>query len=559
MADGFSTPEEIAESLRCVQVSLMDDQEVTLLDCTLRDGGYYTNWDFDRVFVHDYLHAMVAAKVKYVEIGFRSCDQQGFRGAHAFTRDDYLRSLTVPSELSVGVMVNASEVLKDKAGLFPTLERLFARATESPVAFVRFACHAHEFERILPGCDWLKHRGYMVGINLMQIADRQPDEIENLARMAEDHPLDVLYFADSMGSLSPESTHKIIGSLRKGWRGALGIHTHDNRGMALANSLQAINDGVCWIDGTVAGMGRGPGNARTEYLAIELMAKHRRVANVSPLLKLVSKYFQALQQRYGWGTNPYYYLAGTYGIHPTYIQEMLSDARFAEEDLLVVIDFLRSQGGKKFDLGTLESARHFYCGTPRGSWSPESVMAGREVLILGSGPGVTRHCQSLEDYIRRAKPFVIALNTQQHLAPELINVRAACHPFRLMADCKEHLRLPQPLVTPASMLPEDVREALVGKELLDFGLTVEVGRFAFANKYCTLPTSLVAAYALAIATSGRVSRILLAGFDGYSADDPRTTEVNQMFDTFQNQPNVPPLLAVTPSRYQIPISSIYAL
>src|SRR5690606_19647364 len=135
----------------------------------------------------------------------------------------------------------------------------------------------------------------------------------------------------------------------------LGIHTHDNRTLAQANTLQAVADGVTWVDSTVTGMGRGPGNARTEYLVVELASRRDRVINVAPLFSLVSRHFKPLQQHHGWGTNPYYLLAGTYGIHPTYIQEMLSDSRYAEEDLLIVLDFLKNQGGKKFNPGTLES------------------------------------------------------------------------------------------------------------------------------------------------------------------------------------------------------------
>ena len=537
----------------------MIDRCTVLLDCTLRDGGYYNNWDFDEALVQDYLLAMAAISVDYVELGFRGFSAPGFRGAFAYTTDSFLCSLDIPQGLKIGVMVNASELLGYAEGLLPALNRLFVSADQSPVRLVRLACHVHEFEAALPACDWLNQQGYVVGINLMQIADRDPAEIEQLARFAQAYSLDVLYFADSMGSLSPDQTSGVIEALRRGWQGPLGIHTHDNCGMALANTLRAISDGVSWVDSTVTGMGRGPGNVRTEYVVIELMEKRGGPVNVAPLFTLIARHLQPLQQRHGWGTNPYYFLAGVYGIHPTYIQEMLADSRYAEEDLLVVIDFLKNQGGKKFNPGTLESARHFYSGEPQGRWSPKDLIAGREVLLLGSGPGVDRHRQGLEDYIRRAKPFVIALNTQSDIASELIDVRAACHPFRLMADCREHVKLPQPLITPAHMLPAEVRAALDGKVMLDYGIAVQAATFEFAEQHCILPTSLVAAYALAVAASGGAIRILLAGFDGYSADDPRTLEVNQLLEAFQQVAGAPELLAVTPSRYQIPRGSIYAL
>ncbi|MDT9195887.1 MAG: aldolase, partial [Limnospira sp. PMC 1245.20] len=68
-----------------------------LLDCTLRDGGYYNAWDFPRDIVIDYLNAMKAAGVDIVELGFRSLKNQGFKGACAYTTDDFLRSLPLPA------------------------------------------------------------------------------------------------------------------------------------------------------------------------------------------------------------------------------------------------------------------------------------------------------------------------------------------------------------------------------------------------------------------------------------------------------------------------------
>ena len=38
-----------------------------ILDCTIRDGGYYNSWDFDPKLTNDYLQSMNAANVlKYL-------------------------------------------------------------------------------------------------------------------------------------------------------------------------------------------------------------------------------------------------------------------------------------------------------------------------------------------------------------------------------------------------------------------------------------------------------------------------------------------------------------
>lgn len=532
-------------------------KNLILLDCTLRDGGYYNSWDFSFELVQKYLNAMQAANINVVELGLRSLNNSGFKGAYAFTTDEFISTLNVPSSLKVGVMVNGCELIA-KLPQEEALKLLFPNSSDnSPVDLVRIACHVHEFEQALPAANWLKERGYLVGFNLMQVADRTEAEIKALARQAKAYPIDALYFADSMGSMSPDQAAQIIQWLRSEWQGALGIHTHDNLGLALSNTLRAIDEGVTWVDSTVTGMGRGPGNARTEELAIELAQKRNEQINLVPLMTLLRQYFIPMQNQYGWGTNPYYYLAGKYGIHPTYIQEMLSDSRYSEEDLLAVIEHLRTEGGKKFSLNTLDAARHFYRGEAKGNWSPKQIFAGRDVLLLGTGPGVADHRQALERYIRQAKPLVLALNTQSAIDTELIDLRVACHPVRLLADCEAHVKLPQPLITPFSMLPEDVQASLTGKEILDFGLNVEADKFEFNNTYCTAPTSLVMAYAFAVITSGKANRLLMAGFDGYLGEDPRNQEMNAVVKTYKIAEKSIPMLSITPTRYDINKKSIY--
>lgn len=532
---------------------------IKLIDCTLRDGGYYNNWDFSRELIVEYLAAMDAVSVDYVELGFRSFDVVGFRGACAYTTDRFIRSLPIPAGLKIGVMMNAAELIKHPAGPVAAIKLLFTAAKQSPVTLVRFACHVHEFEATLPVCALLKEMGYQVGINLMQVADRSAQEIERIGQVASDYPLDALYFADSLGSLDADQTAMIVRTLRLHWKGALGIHTHDNMGRAVANTLRAIDEGVTWVDSTVTGMGRGPGNAQTEYVAIELAQRRGKAINWTPMLSMIRCHFKPMQAHYGWGKNPYYYLAGQYGIHPTYVQEMLSDPRYGETEILSVIEHLRVVGGKKFSNLTMEDGRQMYGGNASGSWAPASVMHGREVLILGAGPGVVAHREGLQQLVRERKLFVIALNTQTSIDAELIDMRAACHPFRLLADCETYRTLPQPLAIPEARLLGEVRESFSSVTKYDFGLTIKPGVFEFHEKFAVTPSSLVVAYALAMATSGKASRILLAGFDGFGADDPRTAEMEELLAAYQAAAGALPVVSITPTRYNIPSSSIYAL
>jgi 4-hydroxy 2-oxovalerate aldolase len=306
-------------------------------------------------------------------------------------------------------------------------------------------------------------------------------------------------------------------------------------------------------------MGRGAGNAKTELLAIEISDIRNTELNIKPLLSLISSIFKSLQAKHGWGSNPFYYLSGKNSVHPTYVQEMMVDSRYEEEDIISVIENLGSKGGKKYSKNSLLEARNYYSKVSQGNWSPLDLFEGKEVILIGSGPGVSSHKRAIEDYIKNSKPLVMALNAQSSIKNDLIDVRIACHPFRLKADCEKLSNLSKPLIVPASSIPSDVLDLMSSIEILDYGLSVEAHHLKYEKTSCTLLNPIVISYALAVASSGKAKRLLLAGFDGYTADDPLRIENDMIFKAHQDIDSAVSLLAITPTLYNINSTSIYAL
>jgi 4-hydroxy 2-oxovalerate aldolase len=530
-----------------------------LLDCTLRDGGYYNLWDFTPALLNDYLQTMADLPVECVEFGFRFMPgkSSGFLGGCAFSTDDYINSYDIPGNLKIAVMVNGSDLVSFKGEIEDAIKLIFQPKSKSPVDLVRIACHTNQVKEVLPALSTLKKLGYLTTVQLMQIGTNSELEVEKLAKLVSGHPIDVLYFADSLGSMNPEQITNTVKAIRSYWKETLGFHAHNNMELALPNTIRALDEGVTWVDGSVMGMGRGPGNARTEYLAIELEERSGQKMNHASLLELINKHFKPMQNLYKWGPNPYYYMAGKYGIHPTYVQEMLSSSYYNEEDILGVVGNLNDIGASRFSTDALQQARNFYNEEPKGTWNPKILLKDKQVLVLGTGPGAARYRDALEIFIRRNKPIVIALNKQSPIDEELINFRTACHPIRLLSEYKAHINLPQPLITPASMLPPKLKGLLMTKELLDYGIAVRDGIFQFFPNYGILPSSLVIAYVLAISTSGEAKEILLAGFDGYGAGDPRNDEMDKLLMLYNHHPDALPVVSITPTQYNLPQKTVY--
>ena len=251
---------------------------------------------------------------------------------------------------------------------------------------VRIACHSHEVKEILPLINWLKKSGYKVGVNIMQIPELSSREIKNVVKEIKKTKADILYFADSMGSLDSSQTKRIVNQIKLIWKKSTGIHTHDNMGKALENSITAINNSVNWVDCTVTGMGRGPGNTKTEYLILELNRKKEHLTN---LLNLIKNYFEPLKERYKWGSNPFYYFAGLNSIHPTFVQEMLNDNGFDPEDIYYNLKNLSTVGGRKFSKELISLGKNYYRKINKGTWNPIKAIKNRNVLIIGPGISAT--------------------------------------------------------------------------------------------------------------------------------------------------------------------------
>ena len=92
----------------------MINKKINLLDCTLRDGGYYNNWFFKRDLINEYLRVMDLLKIDYVEIGFRFLDKVKIKGPCAYSEESFLKTLKIPKNLKLGVMVNASDFVGQK-------------------------------------------------------------------------------------------------------------------------------------------------------------------------------------------------------------------------------------------------------------------------------------------------------------------------------------------------------------------------------------------------------------------------------------------------------------
>lgn len=529
-----------------------------LLDCTLRDGGYYTAWNFTPKLVDKYLSACATAGVDIVEIGLRNYAKEGFYGPFAYSTEDYLNKLNIPENICLGVMVDAKTLFREDRTPEQAIDDLFVSSTQSKVQLVRVAAHFNEVQKCGGILTKLKSLGYTVGINLMQASGKPAADVqEKINTLLTDCTPDVIYFADSLGNMEHQEVERLYQAIRSCWQGDIGIHTHNNKGLAVSNSLHAKVIGTTWLDATIQGMGRGAGNAEMELLMTELSNYPQYHAEA--LYPIVLNEFQQLKQAHQWGTNLLYYYSALHNIHPTYAQELLTEDRYSTEEKISIIKHLAELGANSYQKSHYRNALEQHFSEQQGSGNILQWCHGEDIVLVAAGPSSKQYADDIVAFAKRKNARLISVNVIAHIDSDTVDAVVTVDHNRIRYETASLHTLNKPILAPLQSMPEDCQQELTELEVLDFGLQVLPGEFAMSQNGCTLPHALSAVYGMCALLQGGAKHLYLAGFDGYQPGDERQTEMLVCLDKLDKQFDTEhKVSAITPTTYPIKQGSVYA-
>ena len=504
---------------------------IKFLDCTLRDGGYYTNWDFNISQVQEYIDNLVAGGVDIIELGFRFTPKRKYVGPFGYTSEALLSQLNLPQSVHFGVMLNASDYISKTWR--EDLEACFVNASNSKLGLVRIAVHIEQVMECGKIVEWLKVAGYDVGVNIMQISQADDVKITNLVERLEIDfvNFETLYFADSLGNLTPKDVARIVGLFKASSEKPIGFHGHDNIGFGVANSLAALDAGATWVDGTITGMGRGAGNTQTEYLTLEMSS--RRLHNFSHLdiQRAATGWLMDLKRECEWGTNIFYYEAGLRSLHPSYVQQMLSSNEYKPIDILTMIQALtKLKAPAAYSEANINKALIQLMNQPEGNTDISGLWVDRPVILVANGANGEMYWPQVKEYGDKLGAVYLAINYVDFLPANYLDGVICINPARMARLLGKKDWNDVTLYSPINTFSKNIKKEINARlNVMDYGIQInaEVGFSAKPNG-CTISQPEVLAYAWAIAEQAGASEILMVGFDGYDGQSHTFQKIDQL-------------------------------
>ncbi|HHF7344637.1 TPA: 4-hydroxy-2-oxovalerate aldolase [Legionella feeleii] len=260
---------------------------IELLDVSLRDGGHRTNFHFKKNELQAILTSLDNSGIEYIEIGYRNGSIAPIEniGPAGLCEKDYLLFCTsLLKKAKTAVMAHPKNVTADD----------IKELRDCGVQLLRICVIKGDVEEACPLIDMGKQYGLATSVNFIHTSHYKEKELDEVLARVNPHKPDMIYFADSNGSLLPARVDQIYRKYSREYSIPLGFHAHDNLGLAQVNTLAAMNAGAHYIDASLAGMGKGIGNLRTEFFTAYLHAINIKKYRLAPVLMAANYVRKAL-------------------------------------------------------------------------------------------------------------------------------------------------------------------------------------------------------------------------------------------------------------------------
>ena len=414
--------------------------KISLLDCTLRDGGYINKWAFKEAHITKILSALLDSKVEIIECGYLSkkgleYDSTLFRHTNVIDRliDSLLSQCAMKSTYldsigrankgvqSFGSNSDTQKQCSRNKAMFVAMINLgdfdvahLPYAQDSYITGIRLAFHKEDLSQALQQAQVIQNLGYKVFFQPM--VTKRYSDIEFLSMLESVNALKpyAFYIVDSFGSMNLREFERyvLLSDSNLAPSIALGYHSHNNMQLAFSNAIYFTQSNLkrdIILDSSIYGIGRGAGNLNTELIADFLNKEANKTYAITPLLEVIDSLLESLMARHSWGFSPAQYLSASLEIHPNYANFLTRKNNNHIATIQKVLQKIPESSRSSFDKDLIE---RLYIDTLLESKLPAqgTLLSDKKFLLLAPGASVLEHTQRIESVIQSQNPTTIAIN-----------------------------------------------------------------------------------------------------------------------------------------------------
>jgi 2-isopropylmalate synthase len=255
-------------------MTIKNQKTIRIFDTTLRDGEQTPGVSLTADDKIEIAHQLSKLGVDVIEAGFPSSSDGEKKVVKDIAKAGLTSEICALSRATRGDIDAALECDVDLVHVFiPT----------SPVQ-MKYAVNLTP-EQVLAATvdsiEYVKKHGVKCEFSPMDATRSEMPFLKQVCKAAQDAGMDSLNVPDTVGIMIPKTTIKLIEELKTAVKVPISIHCHDDFGLAVANSLAAVEAGATQVHVAVNGLGERAGNASLEevVMALHMIYKYKTGVN----------------------------------------------------------------------------------------------------------------------------------------------------------------------------------------------------------------------------------------------------------------------------------------
>lgn len=386
-------------------------ENLMLLDCTLRDGGYINDWNWGYKKAKDIISMLVKANIDIVEVGFLRDIEVYNKNITVCNKIEELKMLLPEDRKNTIFSAMAMRSNYD-------IKKLACR-DKLGIDMIRITAHDYDIEEGMEFAKQVKDLGYLLSINPINVMGYSDEQLLHILEEVERiHPYQ-FSIVDTFGSMKRRDLDRIVSlvdnNLSKDIR--VGLHLHEN--MALSFSLAQrfvdchLNRPIT-VDGSLLGMGRIPGNLPIELIADYVNEYVDNRYNIDFLMDAIQDYIQPIKEKKEWGYTPAYFLSAKYNLHRNYAEYYIDKGDLTNRDINHILARIDKEKTTVFDANYAEELYKQYINNiiddAQARMNLKEKLQNKNVVVIAPGKSVEREKKKIENYINEKNAIVISVN-----------------------------------------------------------------------------------------------------------------------------------------------------
>jgi 4-hydroxy 2-oxovalerate aldolase len=491
---------------------------ISLLDCTLRDGGYVNDWSFGNGTMTCVFDRLNESGVEIIEIGFldhrqpfsidRTIQPNTEGMSAAFSKISDKRAMVV-AMIDYGTCDICN--IQPKAKTF--------------IDGIRVIFKKENMHKAIAYGKEIMDKGYTLFLQMVSITSYEDKDVIEFSEAVNKIRPFAISLVDTYGLMHKDQMFHYFRLLDRHLDRtiSIGYHSHNNFQLAYANTIEMLKlktDRDLLVDGTLYGMGKSAGNAPIELLAMHLNENYGKTYDISQILEAIESDILPIYEKHYWGYGLMFYISAKNDCHPTYVEHLIGKKTLSIKAVNEILGGITPELKLKYNKQHIEELyMEYILDNADDSGNIESLakeLRGKRLLLIGPGTSVSKEKEIICGHIRDTAPTVIAVNFIPDIKTDYLFVSNRKRYSRMVPHIDRDIRV---------IATSNITSA--GKK---FDYTADYGKL-ISEKDEIWDNALV--ILLNLLKKVGVRSVSLAGFDGFT-EKAETNYVDKSLDLSKN-------------------------